>query len=74
MSLNGSLGLNASLANSPSILNMSEKFKFLMPDMSASKNCKGWSPFDVHAAKSPNLSPIRKDGSPSPFLKRRDPK
>lgn len=74
-SLNTSLGLNASMLNgsSPNIANMSERFKFLMPEKSLSKHRYSFSPMDNNSfARSPNLSPIA--NSPSNFIKRRDPK
>jgi len=75
MSLNSSLGLNASLTNSPSMLDLSEKFKFLMPEMSSARNRRSWTPCALQSTTPDiNVSPISKTGSPSPFLKRRDPK
>jgi len=53
---------------SPSPMNLSDKFKFLMPE-----GRRSFSPM-TRQCKTPNLSPICKRDSPSlsPFLKRRD--
>lgn len=75
LSLSSCSGLNTSMTVSPgNVLNMSDQFKFLMPQKSVSKKRFSWSPM-VNDVKSPNLSPIVKcKESPSNFLKRRDPK
>lgn len=73
--LSTSFGLNSSTLNSPNIANMSQHFKFLMPEKSLSRHCYSFSPVESGFTRSPNLSPIVKpDNSPSDFLKRRDPK
>lgn len=60
------------MMNSPNIANMSDRFKYLMPEKSLSKHRYSFSPVGNSFARSPNLSPIV--DSPSNFLKRRDPK
>lgn len=74
-SLNASFGLNSSLNTSPNEMNMSDRFKFLMPQNSMKKHRYSWSPLNKDNLKSPNVSPIKNGGeSPSNFIKRRDPK